>query len=173
MEVQLLVKSNSGQAPRDYVFSLENRVVLGRSPESPVPLEGAAISREHLALELVGGTVYATDLSNNGTWINGNRLKREERTQLENGDSMELPDYQISFQIRQPSATPITEQQQARAMDVVISAKSPPRTSKPGGPANDEAPKIPRRSFSLLDIWVLFLALLAVALMIYYGLLVP
>jgi predicted component of type VI protein secretion system len=171
MEVQLLVKSKSGQAPRDYVFPMKNRVVLGRSPESPVPLEGAAISREHLVLELVGGAVYATDLSNNGTWINGNRLKREERSQLENGDSLELPDYQISFQIRKPNATPAAKQQPVPAVDVAPETSQP--TTKSVRPANHEAVKAVRRAFSLLDIWILFLAVMVVALMIYYGFLVP
>src|SRR5262245_5424751 len=100
MEVQLQVKSNSGQAPRDYLFPINQRVVLGRSPESAVPLEGVSISREHLALESAGDSVYAIDLSNNGTWVNGNRLKKEERVQLSSGDLLEVPDYQISFQIR-------------------------------------------------------------------------
>jgi predicted component of type VI protein secretion system len=173
MEVQLLVKSKSGQAPRDYVLPIKNRVVLGRSPESPVPLEGAAISREHLVLELVGGTVYATDLSNNGTWINGNRLKREERSQLENGDSLELPDYQISFQIRNPSTTSTAEQQPVRAVDVAIAPEPSLPTTNSVRPAHNEVVKPPSRAFSLLDIWILLLAVLAIALMIYYGLLVP
>ena len=173
MEVQLLVKSKSGQAPRDYVFPLTNRVVLGRTPESPVPLEGAAISREHLVLELVGGMVYATDLSNNGTWINGNRLKREERSPLENGDSLELPDYQISFQIRQLSATPSTEPHPVRAVEMAIPVEPSLATTKSVKPADNEAVKLPRRAFSLLDIWILFLAVLVVALMVYYGFLVP
>ena len=168
MEVQLLVKSKSGQAPRDYVFPIKNRVVLGRSPESPVPLEGAAISREHLVLELVGSTVYATDLSNNGTWINGNRLKREERSQLENGDSLELPDYQISFQIRKPGSTPIAEQQPTRAVDVTIAPGASLPTTMSVRPAGHEAAKPARRAFSLLDIWILFLAVLVVALLIYW-----
>jgi predicted component of type VI protein secretion system len=172
MEVQLLVKSKSGQAPRDYVFPLKNRVVLGRSPESAVPLEGAAISREHLALELVGGTVYATDLSNNGTWINGNRLKREERAPLENGDSLELPDYQISFQIRNPSAIPAAGQQPVRAVDVTIAPEPPLPATKVVRPVSNEGVKAPGRTFSLLDIWILFLAVLVVALMLYYGFLV-
>jgi predicted component of type VI protein secretion system len=173
MEVQLLVRSKTGQVPREYVFPVKNRVVLGRSPESPVPLEGAAISREHVALELVGGAVYATDLSNNGTWINGDRLKREQRTQLENGDSMELPDYQISVQIRLPNATPAIEPPRARPESVTDPVAAPPPAPKPVRPVNDTALKIPRRSFSILEVWVLFLAVLAAALMIYYGFLVP
>src|SRR4030095_11872531 len=87
MQVQLVVKSSSEPTPRDYIFRMKERVVLGRSPESAVPLEGTAISREHLVLELNGDKVYATDLSNNGTWVNGNRLKREEPIQLSSGDA--------------------------------------------------------------------------------------
>lgn len=173
MEVQLLVKSKSGQAPRDYVFPMKNRVVLGRSPESAVPLEGAAISREHLVLELVGGMVYATDLSNNGTWINGNRLKREERAPLENGDSLELPDYQISFQIRNPSDTPIAEQPPVRAVDLATAPEPSLPTTQVVRPVYNEALKPAGRTFSLLDIWILFLAVLVVALVLYYWLLVP
>jgi len=124
-------------------------------------------------LELVGSTVYATDLSNNGTWINGNRLKREQRSQLENGDSLELPDYQINFQFRSPSATPAAEQQPVRVVDVAIAPEPLLPTTNSVRPATIEAIKPPRRAFSLLDIWILFLAVLAVALMIYYGFLVP
>lgn len=173
MEVQLLVKSKSGQAPRDYVFPIKNRVVLGRSPESAVALEGAAISREHLVLELVGDRVYATDLSNNGTWINGNRLKREERAPLENGDSLELPDYQIVFQIRDPSDTPIAGQPPDRAVDVPIAPEPSLPTTQPVRPVNNQTVTPPRRTLSLLDIWILFLAVLVVALILYYGFLVP
>ncbi|MGH9425069.1 MAG: hypothetical protein ACRD2L_02005, partial [Terriglobia bacterium] len=77
------------------------------------------------------------------------------------------------FQIRQPGATPAVEPQPARAVEVAIPAEPSLSTTKSVKPANDEAVKLPRRAFSLLDIWILFLAVLAVALMIYYGLLVP
>ncbi|MCI0420763.1 MAG: FHA domain-containing protein [Acidobacteria bacterium] len=173
MEVQLLVRSSSGKTPQDYVFPLKERVVLGRSPESPVPLEGPAISREHLVLELVGDAVYATDLSNNGTWINGNRLRREERIQLASGDSMELPDYQISFQIRRPAEGPAAAQKQTRSVSVVIPSDSPPPPPKAVRREMTEMPKEKTRSFTLLDVWILLLAVLALGLIAYYAFLVP
>ena len=175
MDVQLLVKSKSGQAPQDYVFSLQGRVILGRSPESPIPLEGPAISREHLVLELVGESVYATDLSNNGTWINGKRLRREERTQLENGDSMELPEYQISFRIKGADTRPVESQPVPIAPEITRPDPAPanPKSLTPPQPVKGKPLEIPSRSFSLLDMWILFLAVMVLGLIAYYAFLMP
>lgn len=177
MEVQLLVRSNSEEAPRDYIFPMKERVVLGRSPESAVPLEGTAISREHLVLELVGDTVYATDLSNNGTWINGNRLRREERIQLSSGDSLELPDYQISFHVHQKpeGPAPIVETHQTATVSIAVPSEPPPARQKPVPRQPEETrPEEKKRSssFTLLEIWTLLIALLAVGLIAYYAFLV-
>lgn len=176
MEVQLLVKSNSEQASRDYVFPLKQRVVLGRSPESAVPLEGTSISREHLALELVGDSVYAIDLSNNGTWINGNRLKKEERVQLSSGDSLELPDYQISFHIRgkTEAPAPVLEQKQTSSVKVVVPSEPPPTRQEPVRRQAAPPPaKAESKSVTFLEIWTLLITLFAIGLIAYYALLVP
>ena len=176
MEVQLLVRSSSEQASRDYVFPIKQRVVLGRSPESAVPLEGTSISREHLALELVGENVYAIDLSNNGTWINGNRLKKEERVQLSSGDSLELPEYQISFHIRHKaeSPAPAPEQNQSSTVKVVVPSELPPTRQNPVRQAEAVPPqeKTESKSLTLLEIWTLLITLLAIGLIAYYAFLV-
>ena len=173
MEVQLLVKSDPDRPPRDYVFPLKERVVLGRSPESPVPLEGTAISREHFVLELIGDTIYATDLSNNGTWINGNRLRREERTQLKSGDSIQVPDHQISFQIRgTPAAASAVKREEPASASAVVPPGTPVTPLRTIEPETREAPSSATgltRSLTLLDKWILLLALLAVVLIAYYG----
>jgi len=124
-------------------------------------------------LELVGGTVYATDLSNNGTWINGNRLKREQRAPLKNGGLDGVAGLSDPLSDTTTGCHSNREQPQARTLNVVAPANPPQRNPKPVLPTNDQTLKIPRRSFSILDIWVLFLAVLVVALMIYYSLLVP
>ena len=177
MEVQLLVRSSSEQASRDYVFPIKQRVVLGRSPESAVPLEGTSISREHLALELVGENVYAIDLSNNGTWINGNRLKKEERVQLSSGDSLELPEYQISFHIR-PKAeapAPVPEQKQSSSVKVVVPSELPATRQNPVRRQPEAVPpqeKTESKSLTLLEIWTLLITLLVLGLIAYYAFLV-
>ena len=177
MEVHLLVRSNSEEAPRGYVFPMKGRVVLGRSPESAVPLEGTSISREHLVLELVGDTVYATDLSNNGTWVNGNRLRREERIQLSSGDSMELPDYQISFRIQEKAGTPAPtpERIQAGTVSVVVPSDLPPARQSPVNRQTHERSRQEKTglsSFTVLEIWTFLLALLALGVIAYYVFLV-
>ena len=173
MEVQLLVRSSSEQASRDYVFPIKQRVVLGRSPESAVPLEGTSISREHLALELVGENVYAIDLSNNGTWINGNRLKKEERVQLSSGDSLELPEYQISFHIRHKAEAPApaSEQKQSSTVKVVVPSELPPTRQSPVRQPEALLPQEPK-SLTLLEIWTLLITLLVIGLIAYYAFLV-
>jgi predicted component of type VI protein secretion system len=176
MEVQLLVRSSSEQASRDYVFPIKQRVVLGRSPESAVPLEGTSISREHLALELVGENVYAIDLSNNGTWINGNRLKKEERVQLSSGDSLELPEYQISFHIRHKAEAPApaSEQKQSSTVKVVVPSELPPTRQSPVRQPEALPPQeqTESKSLTLLEIWTLLITLLVIALIAYYAFLV-
>jgi len=176
MDVQLQVKSNTGQASQDYVFPMKQRVVLGRSPESAVPLEGISISREHLALELAGESVYAVDLSNNGTWVNGNRLKKEERVQLSSGDLLELPDYQISFQIcgkTEPPPAPV--ESETRSVKVVVPAEPSPVRQEPARRRAQATPptvKLESKWLSLSEVWTLLVALLAIGLIVYYTLLV-
>ena len=173
MQVQLLVKSNSEPTPRDYIFQMKKRVVLGRSPESAVPLEGTAISREHLVLELDGERIYATDLSNNGTWVNGNRLKREERVQLSSGDSVELPDYQISFRIPLEGETTNSPHAPNQTGTVSVVVPSEPLASRPSTVSHQPEKLTPSEktglaSPTLLEMWMLLLALLTLGLIAYY-----
>src|SRR5262245_5924365 len=175
MQVQLLVKSNSDAKPRDYVLQVKERLILGRSPESAIPLEGTSISREHVALELVGDSVYAIDLSNNGTWINGNRLKKEERVQLASGDSLELPEYQIGFHIRDTAQVPLsTSEQQQNSVKVVVPSEVLPTRQSPVRPqpeASRSLEKTESKSLTLLEIWTLLITLLAIGLIAYYAVL--
>ena len=47
------------------------------------------LSRHHLSLELRNGRASATDVSTNGTWLNGRRLARGELTLVADGDRLE------------------------------------------------------------------------------------
>ncbi len=119
MEIQLFVKFKSDNTSRDFILPLKplkeglvggdlsltatagaTFVVLGRSPDSPVPLEGPGISREHLAFHAEDSTVFITDLSANGTWVNGNQLPRNQKFRITDGDTIQLPGYEITFKIR-------------------------------------------------------------------------
>src|SRR5437868_2306999 len=53
----------------------EGRILVGQSPACAVKLADPAVSRRHVALELVAGSLRVTDLgSTNGTWVNGLRV---------------------------------------------------------------------------------------------------
>jgi len=179
LEVRLVVRSSSDPVAREYTFPIRGRVVLGRTPDSPVPLEGAAISREHLALELTGDSVFAIDLSNNGTWVNGSRLQRDERIRIENGDAVDLPDHQMTFHIVSTQQHQSNEKSPSAVQIVVPSNATPPPVSTSSGPQPSKQATGPeslqgresKTTFTGVEIWILLLAVLAVALIVYYFLL--
>jgi predicted component of type VI protein secretion system len=134
MNITLHVTSKKGGPAQDFVFSLKENLVsspdadtatsttsfevLGRGPESPVSLEGSEVSREHLAFHAERGIVFITDLSANGTWLNGTRLARNTKTLIQSGDTVEIPGYALRFDadaevasvaILAPAAQPIQE----------------------------------------------------------------
>ena len=72
---------------------------VGRSPESDVVVDVAAVSRQHAVIENNGDSVFVRDMgSRNGTYVNGSRVV--ERAQLRDGDQMVICD--VVFEFRQP-----------------------------------------------------------------------
>lgn len=173
MDVHLLVKSEASNSTRDFVLALKERIVLGRTPESPVPLEGVSISREHLALEPEGSAVYVTDLSNNGTWVNGKRLDRQQRVRLESGDAIQLPDYLISFRV---PGTPVQSQPvtgtQASSVSIIVPTSTTRSVAaesiRPVEPVLAEQPKTFIQSFTVLEKAMFLLAVLSLLLFLYW-----
>ncbi|QDT00218.1 SpoIIE family protein phosphatase [Adhaeretor mobilis] len=69
----------------------EGESSVGRSPESDVVVDVAAVSRRHAVIEKNGGRVQVRDLgSRNGTYVNGSRVI--ERAELREGDQMVICD---------------------------------------------------------------------------------
>jgi DNA-binding winged helix-turn-helix (wHTH) protein len=63
---------------------LEGENVIGRAPESRLPIESPAVSRRHARVFVAGGQATIEDLgSKNGTFLGGRRLERP--TRLEDG----------------------------------------------------------------------------------------
>lgn len=96
---------------------LEDRIVLGRGPESPVALDGPLISREHIAFERFNGKLSVTDLSSNGSWINGEQVTPGRRYLLSDGDRVQVPGYEMI-----PTLLPSPEEKTAPA----AAAAAPP-----------------------------------------------
>lgn len=62
-------------------------------------IESPAVSRFHAKIECLGGEYYLVDLnSTNGTYLNGERLKSNERRHLEMGDKVRFADVGYYFE---------------------------------------------------------------------------
>ena len=99
MEIELYVQATADGAVQEAHCQLDRRVVVGRDLESPVQIQGPGISREHLALEEQNGRVLISDLSSNGTSVNGSRLEKGKPREIRDGDLIEIPGYQIDFKV--------------------------------------------------------------------------
>jgi serine/threonine protein kinase len=85
----LLVMVDTGQGVR----LPGPRTVLGRAPECDVLLSSAAVSKRHCQILWQNGRAVLEDLhSSNGTWRNGQRVRR---CQLEDGDRLEVGGHRV------------------------------------------------------------------------------
>lgn len=143
---------------------VNGRLVLGRGPDSAVPLEAPGISRDHLEVQVEDSALMLTDLSSNGTWINGVRMPQGRKCKVREDDFIELPGYEIHLQLAGGSAA-------APAPAPAIPAVPPPaRSSKaPVAPAASGArtPSL-AASFTGLELFLLLVALACVALLTFY-----
>jgi predicted component of type VI protein secretion system len=83
-------------------------VVLGRGPESPVPLEDTRISRQHISFSVQEGRLCVTDISSSGVWINERPAPKRSAVPVEPFDEIRIPGYRISASVKglEPAPTP-------------------------------------------------------------------
>jgi predicted component of type VI protein secretion system len=105
MEIVLRVKSKADQAVQNVRHPINGRMVIGRGPDSAVPLEAPGISRDHLEVQVEDSTLFLTDLSSNGTWINGARMPQGRKCKVREGDFVEVPGYEIQFTLEGAAAS--------------------------------------------------------------------
>jgi predicted component of type VI protein secretion system len=98
MQVAISVRSEETGALDTVRCALDTAVMLGRGPESPVQLDGTGISREHLRLHMEGNALFVTDLSSNGTWVNGRRLTRGEPQAVTSTEAIRIPGFEIHIE---------------------------------------------------------------------------
>ncbi|HWO12107.1 MAG TPA: FHA domain-containing protein [Polyangiaceae bacterium] len=80
--------------------------LLGRSPECLIVLPSERVSREHAVVRRIHCGLEIEDLgSRNGTWVNGNRIRRA--TVLQQGDEVQLGDDVLEVVLK-PNALPVT-----------------------------------------------------------------
>jgi predicted component of type VI protein secretion system len=114
MDILLSIRAKADSSTREVRSAIADGLVIGRGAEHGVLLDGPDLSREHLVITSDGTTFYVTDLSSNGTWVNGTRLKRSVRSQVTTEDLIEIPGYALSFkqadQVEQIAATPAAKE---------------------------------------------------------------
>ncbi len=162
MDIILKVKSKADQSVQNVRQPVNGRLVLGRGPDSAVPLEAPGISRDHLEVQVEDSELMLTDLSSNGTWINGARMPQGRKCKVREGDFIELPGYEIHLQLAGGSA--------AAPAPAAPAALPPARSSKaPVAPATSGArtPSL-AASFSGLELFLLVVAFACVALLTFY-----
>ncbi len=82
----------------DLVISRFPSVLGVRAPEAQTVLACTGISRKHALLEEDGGRYYLSDLdSTNGTWLNGEKLRPNEKKVLVNEDLITFADVRFMF----------------------------------------------------------------------------
>jgi predicted component of type VI protein secretion system len=165
MELKLTVRSKADQSTREAQCDLGKEVILGRTVESPIPLDGTGVSREHLVFKHNGSSLLVQDRSSNWTSINGARIAKEQFHPLTAGDAIEIPGYEIWFQVLgeepKPAAAVATASDTGR-VEVPLSVEAPPKKSALA-PVTEFL-----GSFSGLEKFVIFVDLIAIALFIAY-----
>ena len=129
MEILLSINSLTGGEGREVKFPIADGLVMGRGAEQGVLLDGPDLSREHLSLTEDGADIYITDLSVNGTWLNGTRLRKSAKTLVRPGDLIGVPGYNLTFQIAD-EAQPVNGRDPSA---VIVSQNQAPVAPKPSG----------------------------------------
>lgn len=93
MEILLSIESKQDGTIREVKRELGEGLMVGRGAEEGILLDGSDLSREHLVITADSTHIYVTDLSNNGTWLNGTRIRRSLRTRVRPEDKVEIPGY--------------------------------------------------------------------------------
>lgn len=92
-----LVLTETGKK-EEKVFSLTDKIRIGRLPESDIPLQHASVSRDHAEVFLEDLQYYLRDLgSGNGTLLNGLVVKSNEKMLLKNNDRLNIGNFTLRF----------------------------------------------------------------------------
>ena len=169
MDVFLSITSTTDGGVQEVRYSLSDSLVVGRGAEGGVLLEGPDLSREHLAFTSEGGSVYVTDLSVNGTWVNGKRLRKSVRQRVSPEDSIELPGYVLKY--RSADQPELVEDAPSDQTSQLLAEDNPPAVAvaKKSGPLGVLQPVFGFvRSFSFMEKFLVMVGLTGLLLLYTY-----
>jgi pSer/pThr/pTyr-binding forkhead associated (FHA) protein len=90
----LVIRAGGGRVGE--TFQLEqDRITIGRRPESDIFLDDVTVSRDHALLVRRGGSYYLDDSGSlNGTYVNRTRVDSHK---LEDGDELQIGKYKLTY----------------------------------------------------------------------------
>jgi len=159
VDIIVKVKSKADQSVQNIRHSVNGRMVLGRGPDCAVPLDTPGISREHLEVQVEDSALVLTDLSSNGSWLNGARMPQHRKCKARENDLVELPGYEIQFQLA--TVSPASAKPAGLPMVSPVNARRASAGS--GGGVRSLAV-----SFAGLELFLLTVVLASAALLVFY-----
>jgi predicted component of type VI protein secretion system len=133
MDVLVSIQSKADSTSREVKSTVAEGLVIGRGVEKGILLDGPDLSREHIVITADGDDLFVTDLSSNGTWLNGNRLTRAERSRVHEGDLIEVPGYVLTIKIEHPpEKSPAAPVLQMQSLEPEPAPPPPPPEPKSG-----------------------------------------
>jgi len=93
----LVIRSGGGRTGESFALQ-DDRVAIGRRPDSGIFLDDVTVSRDHAVLVRRGADYYLDDLGSlNGTYVNRQRV---ESHRLEDGDELQIGKYKLTYRHR-------------------------------------------------------------------------
>ena len=100
-----LVIVKGGAEGTEYTLDGDS-VVIGRDPDTDIPLDDKAVSKRHAALELATGGYRIRDLgSTNGIQVNGAAVRAAD---LKHGDRIVIGEHELQYLVESREKSPRT-----------------------------------------------------------------
>ena len=90
----LVIRAGGGRAGESFALQ-DERLTVGRRPDSDIFLADVTVSRDHAVLVRRGSDYYLDDLGSlNGTYVNRRRI---ESHRLQDGDELQVGKYKLAY----------------------------------------------------------------------------
>ena len=164
MDILLSIRSKTDGTEREVKCPIGEGLAVGRGAEDGVLLDGPDLSREHFILSTDGTNFYVTDISSNGTWLNGNRLQRSAKTRVRAEDSIEVPGYVVKV------SAAVEPEKTGEAAVAQIPSPAPARIAPPPEPVELPGNPVTRfiGSFSFMEKFLFLIGLGGLVLLFTY-----
>ena len=90
----LVIRSGGGRVGESFSLS-DDRIAIGRRPDSGIFLDDVTVSRDHAVLVRRGSDYWLDDCGSlNGTYVNRRRV---DSCKLDDGDELQIGKYKLTF----------------------------------------------------------------------------